>query len=189
MCVANSARSQMAEGLARRIFGPTVRIQSAGSEPKHVNPYAARVMREIGIDISAHYAKSIRQLPPEFLATMEVIITLCAEEVCPVVIAPQAQRIHWPLHDPAEGSLLLVVVARHVTNRLLHRHDRRMNPKKKWPSHGRPTTTAGEFVPRDVISAARSAHGLRDGTVTPSVASETRYPAGQHALSRNCHLA
>jgi arsenate reductase len=54
LCVANSARSQMAEGLARRLFGARVRVQSAGSEPSQVNPYAIEVMREIGVDLSTH---------------------------------------------------------------------------------------------------------------------------------------
>ena len=50
LCVANSARSQMAEGLARNIFGRKVEVLSAGSEPKVVNTYAVRAMEAIGID-------------------------------------------------------------------------------------------------------------------------------------------
>ena len=57
LCVANSARSQMAEGLARRQFGSAVQVQSAGSEPSRVNPYAARALAEVGIDPSAHSSK------------------------------------------------------------------------------------------------------------------------------------
>ncbi|MHB1816158.1 MAG: arsenate reductase/protein-tyrosine-phosphatase family protein, partial [Steroidobacteraceae bacterium] len=51
LCVANSARSQMAEGLARARFGSDVEVLSAGSRPSRVNPYAIEVMAEIGIDI------------------------------------------------------------------------------------------------------------------------------------------
>ena len=51
LCVANSARSQMAEGLARQLFGEDVRVQRAGSHPSPVNPLAIKVMKEIGIDI------------------------------------------------------------------------------------------------------------------------------------------
>ncbi|MCA9558459.1 MAG: GNAT family N-acetyltransferase, partial [Myxococcales bacterium] len=51
LCVANSARSQMAEGLARHLFGDRVRVQSAGSAPSRVNPYAVRAMAELGIDL------------------------------------------------------------------------------------------------------------------------------------------
>jgi arsenate reductase len=54
LCVANSARSQLAEGLARKILGDRVRIQSAGSKPTRVNPYAIEVAREVGVDLAIH---------------------------------------------------------------------------------------------------------------------------------------
>ena len=63
MCVANSARSQLAEGLARQIL-PGVTVESAGSHPGSLNPYAVAVMKEIGIDISRRYSKSADQLSP-----------------------------------------------------------------------------------------------------------------------------
>src|SRR5215510_14946606 len=59
LCVANSARSQMAEGLARTLFGSLVRVQSAGSAPSVVNPNAIAAMRETGIDIADHHSKSV----------------------------------------------------------------------------------------------------------------------------------
>ena len=59
LCVANSARSQMAEGLARQLFGEDVRVQSAGSHPSNVNPLAIKVMQEIGIDISNQTSTSV----------------------------------------------------------------------------------------------------------------------------------
>lgn len=101
MCVANSARSQMAEGLARNILGDKAWVESAGSEPKTVNPFALEAMREIGIDISAHDSKSYEQLSREFVEGLDYIITLCAEEVCPVMAAPRAKRLHWGFTDPA----------------------------------------------------------------------------------------
>ncbi|WP_437645306.1 hypothetical protein [Sorangium sp. So ce362] len=55
LCVANSARSQMAEGLARKLFGSRIAVQSAGSEPSKVNPYAIEVMREVGVDLTTHH--------------------------------------------------------------------------------------------------------------------------------------
>ena len=58
MCVANSARSQMAEGIAKKLY-PNCTIQSAGSVPKEVNPNAILVMSEIDIDISKHYSKAV----------------------------------------------------------------------------------------------------------------------------------
>jgi protein-tyrosine-phosphatase/N-acetylglutamate synthase-like GNAT family acetyltransferase len=97
LCVANSARSQMAEGLARTLFGNLVRVQSAGSQPSRVNPNAVTVMREVGIEIAGHRSKSVDEIEP---ASVDAVITLCAEEVCPVWPGKFA-RTHWPLPDPA----------------------------------------------------------------------------------------
>ncbi len=100
LCVANSARSQMAEGLARKLFGARVRVQSAGTSPSTVNPYAIEVMREVGVDLAAHHSKSVETIDP---ATVETVITLCAEEVCPVFLG-QARRLHWPIADAAAAD-------------------------------------------------------------------------------------
>jgi arsenate reductase (thioredoxin) len=97
LCVANSARSQMAEGLGRMIFGDRIPVQSAGSEPATVNPYAVEVMRELGVDLTTHTSKSVQSIDP---ATVGTVITLCAEEVCPVFLG-KARRLHWPIPDPA----------------------------------------------------------------------------------------
>lgn len=97
LCVANSARSQMAEGLARRLFGTLVTVQSAGSAPSRVNPNAIEVMREIGIDISEHRSKSVDEIDP---STVDVVVTLCVEEVCPVWPG-KTTRAQWPIPDPA----------------------------------------------------------------------------------------
>lgn len=103
LCVANSARSQMAEGLARKLFGARVAVQSAGSEPSKVNPYAIEVMHEIGVDLATHHSKSLQTIDP---ATVGTVITLCAEEVCPVFLG-KAQRLHWPIPDPASSDASL----------------------------------------------------------------------------------
>lgn len=97
LCVANSARSQMAEGLARMLFGDRIPVQSAGSEPSTVNPYAIEVMREVGVDLSGHHSKSVQTIDA---ATVGTVITLCAEEVCPAFLG-DALRLHWPMADPA----------------------------------------------------------------------------------------
>jgi thioredoxin type arsenate reductase len=102
LCVANSARSQMAEGLARRLLGPAVEIASAGSHPSTVNPLAIEAMAEIGIDISGHASTSVADVDP---AAVDLVITLCAEEVCPVLLG-QVRRLHWPIADPAGGASL-----------------------------------------------------------------------------------
>jgi arsenate reductase len=104
MCVANSARSQLAEGLAREFF-PNAEIQSAGSHPGRLNPHAVTVMKEIGIDISRHYSKSADELSPGFLVDLDYVITLCAEEVCPVLVS-KAKKLHWPFPDPASKEPL-----------------------------------------------------------------------------------
>ena len=100
LCVANSARSQMAEGLARDLLGPTVRVQSAGSNPSTVNPYAIDVMREIGIDLAGQTSKSVDTIDS---ASVDTVITLCAEEVCPVFLG-KVQRLHWPIEDAATAD-------------------------------------------------------------------------------------
>lgn len=97
LCVANSARSQMAEGLARQLFGDRVTVKSAGSEPSRVNPVAIEVLREIGVDIGDQRSKAVATIDP---ATVDTVITLCAEEVCPVFLG-RARRLHWPIPDPA----------------------------------------------------------------------------------------
>ncbi len=96
LCVANSARSQMAEGLARKRFGDAVRVQSAGSEPSRVNPFAVRALAEVGIDASSHSSKHVETIDP---TTVDLVITLCAEESCPVFLG-DAKRLSWAMPDP-----------------------------------------------------------------------------------------
>jgi amino-acid N-acetyltransferase len=101
LCVANSARSQMAEGLARRLFGPLTTVASAGSAPTSVRPLAIEALREVDIDISQQRSKDVDHIDPE---SVDIVVTLCAEEVCPVWLG-QARRLHWPIPDPAAGGL------------------------------------------------------------------------------------
>jgi len=101
LCVANSARSQMAEGLAKSMFGSEHNIQSAGSIPSgEVHPHAVIAMDEIGIDIRDQYSKSTDDLDKNFIDNLDFAITLCAEEVCPV-LPSNAQNLHWLNEDPA----------------------------------------------------------------------------------------
>ena len=97
LCVANSARSQMAEGIARSLAPQGVTVSSAGSSPSSVRPQAIRVLQEIGIDISGHRSKGLDSIDA---GSVDAVITLCAEEVCPVFLG-KAQRIHWGAPDPA----------------------------------------------------------------------------------------
>ena len=100
LCVANSSRSQMAEGLARARFGDRALVASAGSSPATVSPFAIAALDEVGIDISAHRSKSVDEIDPE---SVDLVVTLCAEEVCPAFLGT-ARRLHWPLPDPAAGA-------------------------------------------------------------------------------------
>jgi arsenate reductase len=97
LCVANSARSQMAEGIARSLAPEGVRISSAGSAPSSVRPEAVQVLGEIDIDISGQRSKGIDAVDA---SSVDAVITLCAEEVCPV-FPGNAHRGHWGLPDPA----------------------------------------------------------------------------------------
>jgi len=97
LCVANSARSQMAEGLARSEFGDQAMVLSAGSMPSRVNPHAIEAMAEIGLDISDQHSKSVEEIDP---GSIDLVVTLCAEEVCPV-LPGRVRRLHWPIADPA----------------------------------------------------------------------------------------
>lgn len=87
----------MAEGLGRMIFGDRAIVQSAGSQPSRVNPYAIEVMTELGVDLTSHTSKSVDTVDPD---TVDTVVTLCAEEVCPVFLG-KALRLHWPIPDPA----------------------------------------------------------------------------------------
>jgi len=100
LCVANSARSQMAEALARARYGAQAHVQSAGSQPSRVNPHAIEVMAERGLDLSTHNSKPVAAIDP---TTIDVVVTLCAEEVCPLFLGA-VHRLHWPIDDPASAD-------------------------------------------------------------------------------------
>ena len=102
LCVANSARSQMAEGIARTLLPSEIKVWSAGSHPTKVRPEAITVLDEIGIDISENYSKNVIDIP---VSEVDTVITLCAEEECPLFLG-KATRLHWGLPDPAgmQGS-------------------------------------------------------------------------------------
>lgn len=105
LCVANSARSQIAEGLTRKLLGNLARVESAGSSPgMAVHALAVQVLQEIGINISHHRTKNISELPKEFMENLNFIITLCKEEQCPVLLG-NFKRISWSLPDPADPSI------------------------------------------------------------------------------------
>ena len=104
LCVGNSARSQIAEGLAKSMMGSECNIQSAGSQPSgSVHKNAISTMKEIGIDISDYESKSLEDLDMDFINDIDYIITLCAEEFCPN-LNNKAKKIHWANEDPDNDS-------------------------------------------------------------------------------------
>ena len=99
LCTANSARSQMAEGLLRNLAGQRVSVHSAGLAPSVVNPLAIRAMDEINVDIRAQRSQHVDEFLHE---SFDTVITVCdhAAETCPH-FPGHVQRIHWSLPDPA----------------------------------------------------------------------------------------
>lgn len=102
VCVHNSARSQMAEGLANSIGGGKLKAKSAGSTPTQVHPLAIKVMEEIGIDIFGQTSKSFAEVADQ---EFDYIITLCGDGdvICPT-FPGNAKRLHWPNPDPAAAK-------------------------------------------------------------------------------------
>ena len=99
LCTHNSARSQMAEGILRNLYGDKFEVFSAGTEPSRVNPYAIRTMQEIGIDISENTSKSIEGFQE---MNIDYVVTVCdhAKESCPTF--PGAKHnIHKGFIDPS----------------------------------------------------------------------------------------
>jgi tRNA (adenine37-N6)-methyltransferase len=101
LCTGNSCRSQMAESLVNEKLKNRVKAWSAGTHPTSINPYAVKVMKEIGIDIS----KQSVNHPDDFSnIDFDYIITLCsdAEKNCPVILSQKpVKRIHMGFPDPA----------------------------------------------------------------------------------------
>jgi arsenate reductase len=100
LCTHNSARSQMAEGILRNLYGDKFEVFSAGTEPSRVNPYAIRTMQEIGIDISENTSKSIEGFQE---MNIDYVVTVCdhAKESCPTF--PGAKHnIHKGFIDPSK---------------------------------------------------------------------------------------
>lgn len=102
LCTGNSARSQMAEGWLRHLAGDRFTADSAGTHPVGVNPHAVKVMEEIGINITGHRSKSVREFEGQ---PFDYVITVCdrAKESCP--FWPGAfHLLHWNFEDPASAK-------------------------------------------------------------------------------------
>src|SRR5688572_20106308 len=103
LCTGNSCRSHFAEGILGAEAGDILNVQSAGSNPAgYVHPLAVQVMKEIGIDISAHRSKHLNEFRNQ---KVETVITVCgnADQACPM-FPGQVNRHHWGFYDPAKAE-------------------------------------------------------------------------------------
>lgn len=99
LCTGNSARSQMAEALLRKLGGDKFEVFSAGTSPKGLHPLAVAAMRTYQLDISHYRSKHL----DEFLGRdFDFVITVCdnANDSCPVFLG-KVTRLHWSFPDPA----------------------------------------------------------------------------------------
>lgn len=123
LCTGNSARSQMAEGLLRAMAGEHFEVFSAGTEPKgRILPEVQEAMREIGVDISGQWSKSVMEYLGK--AVFAHVITVCAdaEENCPAVFLNMGIHEHWPFDDPAKvGEEHRLEMTRRVRDQIAER--------------------------------------------------------------------
>ncbi len=99
ICTHNSARSQMAEALLRKLRGAEYDVLSAGTSPTRVHPHVVKVMEEIGIDMSGHRAKAVDELAGR---RFDLVVTVCdaAKEACPA-LQSAGERMHSSFEDPS----------------------------------------------------------------------------------------
>ena len=104
MCIHNAARSQMAEGLFRHLYGDDFDVYSAGSDPQTVDPLAVKCMEGIGIDISGHRSKSLKEFEGQ---EFDYVITVCGNpyNACPFFVGGK-KYFKQPFEDPSalEGT-------------------------------------------------------------------------------------
>jgi len=123
LCTGNSCRSQMAEGYLKS-FDKGFEVYSAGTNPANkVNPFAVKVMSEIGIDISNGIAEDVNKYVNR---SFDYVITVCdnAKEVCPVFNGEVKQQLHMPFDDPADATGTeeeVLAVYRKVKNEIFER--------------------------------------------------------------------
>ncbi len=103
LCLGNSCRSQMAEGLLRHLGAARFEAHSAGTIPSYVHPRAIEVMAELGVDISTQRSKHVSEFTGQ---AFDFVISLCGESNCPSFTGKTGTSLHWPFADPvgAAGS-------------------------------------------------------------------------------------
>lgn len=101
VCVENSCRSQMAEGLANKLGQGVLEAFSAGSRPSgKINETAAKVMKERAVDLSRQHSKSLADLPK---GRWDYVVTMGCGEACPIV--PAREKLDWNIPDPKNMPL------------------------------------------------------------------------------------
>ena len=101
LCTGNSARSQMAEAFLKKHGGDRYDAYSAGTDPKGINPYTERVMKEMGISLTGQYSKHVKEYMGKVHFGYLIIVCGEAEKNCPTAFPSISQRIHWSFEDPA----------------------------------------------------------------------------------------
>ena len=125
VCVHNSGRSQLAEAYLRRFGGDRLRVRSAGSRPRPLNPLVVDALRDDGIDIRGKQPVDVRALH-DAGARFDYVIGVCDREaldVCPVFPA-ERRRLHWPFPDPAAltgGDAERLAAVRELRDRIRER--------------------------------------------------------------------
>jgi arsenate reductase len=104
VCTGNSARSQMAEGLLRKHAGDRFDAQSAGTEPKGLNPLSVEAMKEVGIDISHHRSKNLSELKSKVAVGYAIFVCSSADDRCRSLTSFSGKRLFWPFEDPAAAT-------------------------------------------------------------------------------------
>lgn len=106
LCTGNSARSQMAEAFLRKYAGDHLDAYSAGTFPKEINPLTIRVMNEVGVDMSGHRSKDLKEYLGRLPVRVLVIVCSDADQTCPAIWPGVLSRLHWLFEDPAalEGT-------------------------------------------------------------------------------------
>lgn len=103
ICVHNSARSQMAEAFLKQLAGDKFEVESAGLEPRKLNPVVIEVMKEVGIDISQNKTKSVFDFYKQG-KQYDYVVTVCDESqsgACPM-FPGKGKRLHWRFTDPSQ---------------------------------------------------------------------------------------
>jgi protein-tyrosine-phosphatase len=103
-CYFNKVRSPMAEALMKRAYGTAIFVDSCGlradSSDPGMDPLAAAVLEELGLDASGHRPKTFDQLEDD---SFDVVISLTAQAQHRAVELSRGRAVeieYWPTYDP-----------------------------------------------------------------------------------------